>query len=140
MAKLTLQELESTLWQCADILRGELSGAEYKDYIFGMLFLKRLNDEFDEERPTVEKRTEKLYSLDAKMLLDDVNEMFGTNIEEENIDTIGGWLSTQVDTPPRVGQKANFGDDEFFVEEVDRVRITRVLVKLNHTVDGNTDI
>ena len=30
MAKLTLQELESTLWQCADILRGELSGAEYK--------------------------------------------------------------------------------------------------------------
>ena len=97
-----------------------------------------IQDEFDEER--VEKRTEKLYSLDAKMLLDDVNEMFGTNIEEENIDTIGGWLSTQVDTPPRVGQKANFGDDEFFVEEVDRVRITRVLVKLNHTVDGNTDI
>ena len=99
-----------------------------------------IQDEFDEERPTVEKRTEKLYSLDAKMLLDDVNEMFGTNIEEENIDTIGGWLSTRVDTPPRVGQKANFGDDEFFVEEVDRVRITRVLVKLNHTVDGNTDI
>ncbi len=50
MAKLTLQELESTLWQCADILRRELTGAEYKDYIFGMLFLKRLNDEFDEER------------------------------------------------------------------------------------------
>ena len=31
MSKLTLQELESTLWQCADILRGELTGAEYKD-------------------------------------------------------------------------------------------------------------
>lgn len=55
MAKLTLQELESTLWQCADILRGELSGAEYKDYIFGMLFLKRLNDEFDEEREARKK-------------------------------------------------------------------------------------
>lgn len=38
MAKLTLQELESTLWQCADILRGELSANEYKNYIFGILF------------------------------------------------------------------------------------------------------
>lgn len=99
-----------------------------------------IQDEFDEERPTVEKRTDKLYSIDAKMLLDDVNEMFGTNIEEENIDTIGGWLSTLVDTPPRVGQKASFGEDEFFVEEVDRVRITRVLVKVNHTVENSSEI
>ncbi|KLE17140.1 type I restriction-modification system subunit M [Clostridium sp. C8] len=55
MAKLTLQELESKLWQCADILRGELTGAEYKDYIFGMLFLKRINDEFDEEKEARKK-------------------------------------------------------------------------------------
>ena len=74
------------------------------------------------------------------MRLSDCHSSYRAIPEEENIDTIGGWLSTQVDTPPRVGQKANFGDDEFFVEEVDRVRITRVLVKLNHTVDGNTDI
>ena len=91
-----------------------------------------IQDEFDEERPLVEKRSDRLYSVDAKMLLDDLNEKFGTNIEQENIDTIGGWLSTQVDTPPKVGQKASFGDDDFFVEEVDRVRITRVLIKLNH--------
>lgn len=91
-----------------------------------------IQDEFDEERPMIEKRSDNLYSVDAKMLLDDLNEKFGISIEQENIDTVGGWLATQVDTPPKVGQKAAFGDDDFFVEEVDRVRITRVLIKLNH--------
>lgn len=50
MDKLTLQQLESKLWECADVLRGELSATQYMDYIFGMLFLKRMNDEFNAER------------------------------------------------------------------------------------------
>ncbi|MGJ9458526.1 type I restriction-modification system subunit M [Oceanobacillus sp. CF4.6] len=50
MNKLTLQELEKTLWDAADILRGELNAAVYKDYIFGLMFLKRMNDQFSAER------------------------------------------------------------------------------------------
>lgn len=52
MNKLTLQELEKTLWDAADILRGELNAAVYKDYIFGLMFLKRMNDQFSIERVT----------------------------------------------------------------------------------------
>ena len=46
---LTRGELESKLWQAADILRGQIDAADYKNYIFSILFLKRLSDRFDEE-------------------------------------------------------------------------------------------
>ncbi len=56
MEKLTLEKLEKTLWDAADILRGELNAAQYMDYIFGLLFLKRLNDQFEAEQ--LEKKEE----------------------------------------------------------------------------------
>ena len=49
MSKLTLSELESHLWGAADILRGKIDSADYKSYIFGLLFFKRLCDVWQEE-------------------------------------------------------------------------------------------
>jgi len=73
MAKLTLAELESQLWKAADILRGELNAAQYKDYIFGLLFLKRMNDEFHTERSQLKTdfKAQGLPSDEIKLMLED---------------------------------------------------------------------
>lgn len=54
MPKLSLAKLERHLYSAADRLRQEgLDAATYKDYIFGMLFLKRCSDVFDAEREKI---------------------------------------------------------------------------------------
>ena len=55
MARIDLEALKSHLWESANILRGSIDASDYKNYIFGMLFLKRLCDVFDEELDVLQK-------------------------------------------------------------------------------------
>ena len=54
--KLNIDTLESWLWDSANILRGSIDSSDFKNYIFGLLFLKRSNDVFEEEVETIMAR------------------------------------------------------------------------------------
>ncbi|MNI37293.1 Transporter associated domain protein [compost metagenome] len=89
-----------------------------------------IQDEFDEERPTIENRDDHTYSIDGLLLIDEVNDYFGLRIESDDYDTIGGWIYSQIEIPPSKDQMVTYRDEfEFIVEETDHLRIARVTVR-----------
>ncbi|MGG4442402.1 hemolysin family protein [Brevibacillus fortis] len=86
-----------------------------------------IQDEFDDERPEVE-RSDGMLSLDGRMLLEEVGDYLEIDLESSDVDTLAGWIYMQIDHPPRVGDRVKEGKYEFVVGEVDHYRITRVYV------------
>ena len=52
---LNTKELEAYLWGAANILRGLIDAADFKQYIFPLLFFKRINDIWDESPQSLQK-------------------------------------------------------------------------------------
>lgn len=88
-----------------------------------------IQDEFDEERQPIETLGSHSYSVDGRLILEEANDFFGFRIENEDVDTIGGWIYSQVETPPKVNQRVEFEGFEFIISEVDNFRINRILIK-----------
>lgn len=83
-------------------------------------------DEFDEdERPMVEVK-ENIVSVDGRVLIEELNDMLGLAIEDDEVDSIGGWLFKKLEGAPVVGQRVEVGGSVFEVAEAERFRIQRV--------------
>ncbi len=89
-----------------------------------------IQDEFDaDESPMIEKRTPKLTVLDGKVLISEVNDMFGLHIDDSDLDTIGGWLLSQaVDLNIEAGYSIEYAGFQFKALELDGHQIKKIAV------------
>lgn len=101
---------------------GILTAEKILEEIVGDLY-----DEFEDERPEIEVYDE-YFSVDGRMLIEEVNDLTGLMIEEHNVDSIGGWLFKELEGNPVIGKKAIFDGVDFEVEESTRLRVTRVKI------------
>ena len=89
-----------------------------------------LQDEFDDDDEEDIRETENgSYVVDGKVVIGDINELLETDIEDENIDTIGGWIYFQLKSYPKIKEKVTYKNYEFIILKCDRKRISKVLIK-----------
>lgn len=88
-----------------------------------------IQDEFDtDERPELEKLENGL-SVAGKMLLSELNDHLPFELVSEDVDTVGGWLYSQLEEDIAVGASVELEDHVFTVAQMDNHRVTRVTIK-----------
>lgn len=91
-----------------------------------------IRDEFDaDEVPDINKISETKTIVDGKVLIDEINDLFGLDIENTDMDTIGGWImSEKIDVIE--GDTVQYNNYEFKVLEIDGYHIKSLqILKIN---------
>jgi len=87
-------------------------------------------DEFDREVELVEQLAPSKYSLDARVPIDDLNELIGTELPSEDVDTVGGLVLKVLGEVPKQGESLVFSGVAFTVEKVKNNRISKLIVEI----------
>lgn len=88
-----------------------------------------IHDEFDiSERSEVEKLGE-IYSVDGRVLLEELNDLLGLGIQDDEVDSIGGWMFKQLEGSINKGKKLEYCGFLYEITEAERLRILRVSIQ-----------
>jgi type I restriction enzyme M protein len=146
--KITLPELRSWLWGSADIMRGTVDSSDFKNYIFGLIFIKRLSDVFDERITAVMKAEDLSVTEAMEQIQTDNPEQFvsedarwanlvkKTENVGESIDEAFAEIERQNSSLEKVLTAIQFGDKDKLSNEL----LMRLLRHFNKHKLGNKNL
>ncbi len=97
-----------------------------------------IQDEYDSEEPQLKKLAPEIYIFNARYDLDEVSQLISVDLSAgpENIDTLGGFIYSQLGRVPEQGESILFNDWRFTVMSVDSRRIEQVRVEPLHSAEN----
>ncbi len=95
-------------------------------------------DEVDEQ-DTYIQTDEHTYSVDARLNLDELNEKLGTDLDAENVDTIGGFVVDHLGRVPERETVFKFRGIEFTILDADERRIHRIKIQMPKNANNDVD-
>ena len=89
----------------------------------------KIQDEFDDKDEEIKKQEDGSYLVDGKVSTKEIGELLNIKLNENNIDTIGGWVCSKLETMPKANDKIQFKRYEFIIHNCDDKRVYEVLIK-----------
>jgi CBS domain containing-hemolysin-like protein len=88
----------------------------------------QIQDEFDQEKPLLQKTGEQTWDVDGAWPLHELSELVGETLQAEDVTTTSGWITHQLGGFPKVGDVLRVGSFEFRVEAMDGLRVAKLRV------------
>lgn len=95
-----------------------------------------IQDEFDRDEATIEQLGDGIYAIDGRIPIDDVNERFGLNLQDEDFETIGGYVLGALGRSPDAGDIVEADKVALTVKAVDGSRVSMLTLRQNTDETG----
>lgn len=85
-----------------------------------------IQDEYDQEEKEIEGQSDGSYVVDARTPINEINELLGLTLPEDEFETINGWVFHNLGTLPEQGQELDIGELHVKIEKVSGQRIEKL--------------
>ncbi|SEE51482.1 Hemolysin, contains CBS domains [Arthrobacter alpinus] len=99
-----------------------------------------ISDEYDSVSPDVHSLGDGRYRIRARMAVDELGELFGRDLDDDEVDTVGGFLAKHLGKIPSVGSSVEINGILLVAErmEASRNRVSHVIASTTEAVENDS--